>query len=280
MIIGLKNLKGENIEWEKLNPRKWRDFGVSPATLIYLASQGDRRKDVKGISASQWGKGMRQLYLERTTKVFSKPTDSIAAMMGTAKHAHVLTDGYNDEETGVTTEQRFFDKSGRISAQIDQLVWQSKNIVELVDFKSGKKYSRDKFIGEPNGHGYTMQLNLGADLVRLAHPDVQIPNLWIEWAAADSRRGESPIDMIPVPLMERGSALRMFTEVLAELDGMMDMGDVPDLCDEEQRWQRHDRKTGKKEAVRCNDYCPYNLECIKLSRSIGEKTWEDLDEQG
>jgi hypothetical protein len=271
MIIGLTNLRGENIPWEKIDVKKWRDFGVSPATLIYLASQGDRRKEVKGISASQWGKGMRQHWLERTTEVFSKPDDSIAAMMGTAKHAHVLTDGYNDAETGITTEKRFFDKSGRISAQIDQLIWQSKNIVELVDFKSGKAYSLKKFQESPEDHGYTYQLNLGADLVRLAHPDVQIPNLWIEWAPSDAKRGEMKIAMIPVPLFERGRALREFTEILAELDGMIDMGDTPDLCSAEERWERYDRKTGITESVRCKEYCPYNKHCLEVSRKLGEE---------
>lgn len=275
-IVGLRTDGGKEIRFTDIDPiRDAELFGVSPATLLFLKNEGSRRSNTGEISASQWGRGLRQMWLERTKEVFTGAHDSIAAMMGTAKHAHVLTDGI--EKGDVITELRLFDSTGRISGQADQIAWMGPKAAAIYDQKTGKKYSLKMFRAEQATHHYTFQLNLLADLFRENNPGVEVVKLAIEWMPSDAGRGDPKLEIVDVPMWEHGRALVEYQRVLGELTGFLHLELAPPLCSPEDRWERFDKKTGKTTNIRCVEYCPYLAACKAESAKRDEVHPVDME---
>lgn len=261
MIIGLLKKDGTKVLYQDVKPQEWEQYGASPATLIYLKNQGKRREGVGGLTASQYGKGLRLLWLERTVDVFVPADESVAALMGTAKHSHILTEGYNDDISGVVTELRLFDTDRKISAQIDQVVTAPDGTVELWDFKSGKMYSLKMYNAEKDTHHYTYQLNLGADLYEQQYPDTKISALRIEWIPSDSGKEDDGLIIVDVPRWEYGVALAAYRGILSGLESHLASKTAPEICSPEERWERFDKRTKETHSIRCEFYCPYFAAC-------------------
>lgn len=270
MIKGLKTAAGIKVPFEEIQPvRDAHLFGVSPATLAYLKHDATRRDHLKGgISASQWGKGLRQLWLENTAEVYVGAHDSIAALMGTAKHAHILTEGL--EKENIETERRMYSKDRRLSGQADQIVHLPGNKVEIWDAKTGKKYSLKMYREEINTHGYTYQMNLLADLFRFENPVTEVTRLAIEWLPSDAGRGDLSLEIVEVPMWEPGRAFREFSFLADNLIGHIESNVPPPACSPEERWERFDKREKRIVQIKCEEYCPLLEVCRATSASIDE----------
>jgi len=271
LIKGLKTTEGTEIPFEQIDPvRDAAKFHVSPATLAYLKHDSTRRDFLRGsISASQWGKGLRQLFLEATAEVYVGAHDSLAALMGTSKHAHILTEGLDKGD--VATEVRMFSKGDRlISGQADQIVTVAPGKVEIWDNKTGKKYSLKMYRTEIETHGYTYQLNLLADLYRMGNPGAEVTRLAIEWIPSDAGRGDEKLEIIDVPMWEYGRAFDAYAELLSGLVDAINSKVPPPVCNEEERWSRFDKKAGRIVNIKCEEYCSYAAACRAASASIDE----------
>lgn len=272
MIVGLIAIDGAHVRFDSIDPVQHAErFGVSPATLAYLKHDAVRRGHLPadGITASQWGNGLRQRYLEMTAEVFVEPHGSIAALMGTAKHAHILTEGL--EKRGIRTEVRLYAPAEpRISGQADQVVQLGGGKVQIWDAKTGKKYSLKMYRAEIETHRYTYQMNLLADLYRMENRGAIVEKLAIEWLPSDAGRGDPSLEIVDVPMWDHGKAFDAYRASMKELDAHLAAGTVPLVCTEEERWERYDKKAGGPVPLRCLEYCPLLDICKATSAKLGE----------
>jgi len=293
-LRGYKDIHGAKVRFADIDPiRDAARFSCSPATLQFLIRTAVERQDLPdGLTASQAGAEIRQLWLQETVDYYTTTDEAMSAFAGTLKHGHI-----NVQSDGLIVEQRFVSKRNpRISGKIDHAaivdldddgtLW-----VDLYDLKTAKWYSVTLMVKDvwKNKPDYAWQLSLCAammeevdvhDLLRLIPepkygPEftaIRVRNLYLECIPADSSYNNEAeakrlgVDfrkvVIPVPRKSADECYAYYENLLAQKDKAKAEGYAP-ICKE--RWSN---KTTQN--LRCKFFCPVTDECIALSAAKGE----------
>lgn len=265
----LITLTGNEIELTKIDIIKDCDkFGVSPATLQYIIEHQSSRGDVGGaeVTASQIGKGIRQMYLEDTTDFAMTPQKMIAGTMGTLKHAKINVGGED-----IISEVRYKSLNGHISAKHDNacIVHKENKIIDIYDLKAIGWFKCKMIIEKgvwAEGKDYGFQLNLQAVLIE-QNTDYKVDRLFLEFVPRDldaRKRAEAAklgyvepgVILYEVPKLDPDTVISAYENVWKARQQAHTEGYAP-ICDEELRWVN--AKTGI--SKRCEEYCPVVEAC-------------------
>lgn len=252
-------------------------FGVSPATLQYLLDHQSSRGDVQTteVTASQIGKGVRQMYLEETTDFAMYPQDLIAGTMGTLKHAKINIGGPD-----IISEIRFKSANGHISAKHDNacIVHRENKVVDIYDLKAIGWFKAKMIIERgiwEEGKEYGMQLNLQAVLLE-QNTDYHVNKLFLEFMCRDldaRKKAEAAklgydkpgVILYEVPRLDSDLVLASYEAVYSAKEQAHKDTYAP-ICPEELRWVN--KKSG--ESIRCQGYCPVADACRQMCGLYGE----------
>lgn len=252
-------------------------FGVSPATLQYILDHQSSRGDVGGmeVTASQIGKGVRQMYLEDTVDFAVTPQKLIAGTMGTLKHA-VINVGGED----IISEVRFKSLNGHISAKHDNacVVHKANKIIDVYDLKAVGWYKVKQIIEKgiwAEGKDYGFQLNLQAVLIE-QNTEYKVGRLFLEFVPRDldaRKRAEAAkmgytepgVILYEVPKLDPDTVISAYENVWKARQQAHKDGYAP-ICAEELRWVN--AKTGI--SKRCEEYCPVVEACRAMCAKYGE----------
>jgi hypothetical protein len=284
-LVGLRTEDGsarKRFEEIDLSDLRWI-YPATPSIVAMVMEDAKSRADVdpNEVSASQFEKSARQMWLETTSEFFETVTGRMGAMMGTIKHAMV-----NPERPGFIMETRVPGPYG--SAKNDSFHIASG---VLEDLKNVKWYKAKMILTGgvmKEAIGYAMQMNLWRVLAKtdegfaaiqakypdVKHEDINVKKMILTLAPPDldaPKRKEaekliaSP-ELIPyeVPMIEDKEVIQAYGEVYDKKQRALD-NDYAPLCTPEERWERNGFP------VRCAKYCPVVEECQKVSELLGEE---------
>lgn len=306
---GFTDARGTRVPFAEIDPIKdWARFNCSPATLYMLIQSAQSRAGLPdGITASQAGSEVRQMFLRDTQDYYPTTDAAISGYSGTLKHQQI-----NVDNSGLIVEERFVSKKNpRISAQIDhaavvayeeetRTLW-----VDLWDLKTAKWYAVTKLVKDVWGDGgvYAWQLNLCATLLEEVEnfdayqvmmlfqpveemyprfPSVErisVHNLYLECVPADASYNNAEeakklgVDfrkvIVPVTRRPADWVYSYYEDLLEKKDAAKAEGYAP-LCKE--RWSNR-----KIQDLRCKFYCDVSAECKAFSLAHGE--WHPLADE-
>lgn len=257
---------------------------ASPALVAALLDFSTERADVRGdeVSASQFDKGIRALFLEATRPFYVVPDDQIASILGTIKHALI-----NKERPGFITETRLFAPHG--SAKCDTLYTVNGLLEDLknIGWYSVKLMLERGALQEKPGYAYQVNLfrvllkdpknqeilynkyswlkpehlNVKRMQLTCCPPDVKGP------AKKEAKKLLDRFKVIPitVPFIDDDQVLKAYEKKHYEL-GQAIQDDYAEICSPEERWE-----TQWGYPTKCIDYCPVNDHCLELSEKHGEE---------
>ncbi len=268
-LIGLSSESGEaRLRWEDIDlARDHALFAPADPALIasLIESQAARAGlPTDGVTASQAGKGIRQLWLEDTVDWYARPSDLLDALMGTIRHAAVLRN-----RDLFVTETRFSDDLG--SAQIDSFFIPTGLLSDLktIGWFKVKMILQNGL--ETEGESYLWQMNRQKVLLE---------------RNTDHRVKRMVLMIVPPDLKGRAVAE---AATMGVQSGMLQV-DVPDMgADATDSYYRHLRdgklaarisgnapwcsKTATWGGKRCQSsrYCPVRLACLRRAQEAGER---------
>lgn len=274
----LTTLQGTNIALPDIDIIKDSDkFGVSPATLQYILDHQQSRCDVghTEVTASQIGKGIRQMYLEDTIDFAMTPQQLIAGTMGTLKHA-VINVGGED----IISEVRFKSLNGHISAKHDNacVVHKENKVIDIYDLKAVGWFKVKMILQNgiwEEGSDYGFQLNLQAALIE-ENTDYTVDRLFLEFVPRDldaRKRAEAAkmsiknpgVILYEVSRLSKEAVIARYETVWQARQDAHSIGYAP-ICPEETRWVN----AKSKESRRCLEYCPVLEFCKAMCDANGE----------
>jgi hypothetical protein len=269
MLKGLQTEDGSrNIEWELLDLSRDVD-ALGPADHAIIAalkfSATSRSElDPRTVSASEAEKGVRQMFLERTTDYFLPPSALIGGLMGTVRHAATFNNGHDE----FIFEQRYYDQWG--SAQIDSFHIPTGTLSDLKTLGWYKvKMMLTKGIME-EGLGYVYQVNRQRQLLEKSTPyKVMAQHLMIVPTGIQGRVKDEAASLgvahgmirMDVPRLHDDDIVEFYKVKADALAAAMEANAAP-YCTVQQTW-------GGKKCAQSN-YCPVNKECWKRAFASGE----------
>lgn len=216
---GFIDKDGNNVPFAAIDPiRDCARFNCSPATLAMLVRQGTDRQDLPdGITASQAGSEIRQLWLQETTDYYTTTDAAMSAFAGTMKHELI-----NVSSEGLIVELRFVSKRNpRISGKIDHAavvdldddgtLW-----VDLYDLKTAKWYSVTLMVKDvwKNKPDYAWQLSLCAALIEETYAESEFAEQYLVAVAHHDLMRELGYDSLRGPAIYRVKVRNLYLECI------------------------------------------------------------------
>jgi hypothetical protein len=267
MLVGLESEDGtRRLKWGEID--LIRDHAIfapaDPALIAYLMETQSARNglDRDGVTASQAGKGIRQLWLEDEVDFYSRASSLLTALMGTIRHGTSLTG-----RDLFLTETRYSDDLG--SAQIDSFFIPTGLLSDLKTIGWFKLKMILQNGIDPEGMSYVWQVNRQKYLLeRNTEHRVKRMILMVVPPDLKGRAKEEAATMgvqsgmlqVDIPDMGEGATRAVYERLRDGKRAAKDSGHAP-FCSKEDTW------SGKR--CQSDAWCPVRKACFNRSQIEG-----------